>query len=253
MPTGNSAYTSLAEVYDSLSREEQAVWLREVPRILREEGICPPAGIADVACGTGRLTAALADLGYRMTGVDLSPDMLEQARKNAAAVRVRYPLVCQDMRELSLQGRADALLCCCDGLNYLRREADLSRTLEAFFAGLAPGGLLLADLSAPAKLLAMDGQFYGVEEEDAAYLWSNRYHSESRCLTMDLTLFIREGDGRFRREHELHRQRVYTPEALEAALSAAGFTQIRLRDGWGDTPVGPQTQRMVIRGRKPLK
>ncbi|MGI6315541.1 MAG: class I SAM-dependent DNA methyltransferase [Christensenellales bacterium] len=248
----NSAYTSLAEVYDSLSLEEQSVWLRETPRILREEGILPPSSLADVACGTGRLTAALADRGYSVTGVDLSPEMLEQARRNAASARVRVPLVCQDMRELELPRRVSALLCMCDGLNYLQKGTDLRKALAGFHAALLPGGLLLADLSAPAKLLGMDGQFYGLEEEDVAYLWSNRYHPKAGCLSMDLTLFIREADGRFRRERELHRQYLHTPEELRVSFSCAGFSDIRLSDGWEDDPAGPDTQRIVLRARKPL-
>lgn len=42
-----------------------------------EPGISPAL---DFGCGTGRITAMLLELGYRVTGYDLSPRMLDQAR-----------------------------------------------------------------------------------------------------------------------------------------------------------------------------
>ncbi|MHA6631457.1 class I SAM-dependent methyltransferase [Pseudonocardia sichuanensis] len=44
-----------------------------------------PAAVLDVGCGTGSLSALLAEAGHRVTGVDLSPRMVEQARAKLAA------------------------------------------------------------------------------------------------------------------------------------------------------------------------
>lgn len=39
-----------------------------------------PARIADLGCGTGTLTRLLVDAGYRVDGIDLSPEMIRRAR-----------------------------------------------------------------------------------------------------------------------------------------------------------------------------
>ncbi len=43
----------------------------------------PPARILDIGCGTGSLSLVLANLGHQVTGIDLSPKMIAQARKKA--------------------------------------------------------------------------------------------------------------------------------------------------------------------------
>ncbi len=56
----------------------------------------PPDAVLDIGCGTGSLTILLAGLGYRMTGVDLSPAMLTQARAKAVDAGVDVSFHVQD-------------------------------------------------------------------------------------------------------------------------------------------------------------
>jgi ubiquinone/menaquinone biosynthesis C-methylase UbiE len=53
-----------------------------------------PLDVLDVGCGTGFLSLLLAEMGHRVTGIDLASSMLEQARSKAAArsltVNFRY-------------------------------------------------------------------------------------------------------------------------------------------------------------------
>ena len=41
----------------------------------------PPVRIADIGCGTGSLSLLLAEAGHRITGLDISPEMVDLARK----------------------------------------------------------------------------------------------------------------------------------------------------------------------------
>ena len=86
--------------------------------------------------------------------------------------------------------------------------------------------------------------FFGEERDDVAYLWQNRFDSESRTLNMDLTFFVREPDGRYRRFTETHVQRAHEPESICKALEACGFTEIRI---YGDrTFTAPDDREMRI-------
>jgi SAM-dependent methyltransferase len=60
----------------------RGVWRELLLELLPEA----PARIADLGCGTGTLSALLADEGYDVTGVDFSPEMVARARRKAPSV-----------------------------------------------------------------------------------------------------------------------------------------------------------------------
>jgi len=71
-----------------------------------------PARIADLGCGTGSLSVLLAEAGYDLTGLDLSPQMLAAARTKADRAGVPLRLVPGDAAEPDLEpGAYDAVLC----------------------------------------------------------------------------------------------------------------------------------------------
>ena len=57
-------------------------------RIVRRIGVAPGEDVLDVACGTGNAALRAAEAGARVTGVDLTPELLEEARRLAAEAGV---------------------------------------------------------------------------------------------------------------------------------------------------------------------
>jgi len=81
-------YGKLPEIYDLLflqNRDEQISYLLNVISSVGEIKTC-----FDVGCGTGLYTERLAKSGLDVFGVDLSADMLEQAKRCHSHSRVRY-------------------------------------------------------------------------------------------------------------------------------------------------------------------
>jgi ubiquinone/menaquinone biosynthesis C-methylase UbiE len=87
----------------------------EVDFLIERLLIPPGAAILDVGCGTGRHAVELARRGYRVTGVDISSGMLEQARQAAGAANVNISWHHVDAASFSPDKRFNAVICLCEG------------------------------------------------------------------------------------------------------------------------------------------
>lgn len=118
------------------SELEQAM-LVVLARLLQRED-APAGPVADVGCGTGRLTAHLHDLGLDAFGIDLSPGMLAQARTAHPALRFTTGTVTGlDLPDDSCAGALSWY-----SLLHLPPE-HLPQALGELARVLRPGGLLL--------------------------------------------------------------------------------------------------------------
>ena len=222
-------YDDFAGVYDTLMDDfDYDAWSAHYLSLVRGALGAQPARMAECACGTGSLTVRFAREGIAVTGVDLSPAMLRRAEEKARTWGVSCAFIRQDMRRLALTRRADAVLATCDGVNYLTAPEDVRAFFRAAHAVLRPGGVLCFDCSTRHKLEdTMGDAFFGEEREGLAVLWQNRLNRQTHVVTMDVTFFVREEDGRYRRFRETHRQRAHDMQELRAWLEDAGFEGVR--------------------------
>ena len=244
------AYTVLARCYDRLTGDvDYEKWAdyveRHFARLKR-----PVRSVLELGCGTGSLTRLLAERGYAVTAVDLSPDMLTVAEQKCRGLDVR--LLCQDMSKLRLPYRVDAAVSGLDSVNYVTRPAAVKRTFRRVYDALAPGGLFLFDVKTPAALEGADGQTYLDEDDDLFCVWRADYYPRRRVCAYGLDLFVREEDGSWSRGGEYHEEYAYTMEELNGFLREAGFQTIKR---YGDkTMSGPKVgaQRVFFAARKEL-
>ena len=118
--------------------------------------------ILELGCGTGRLLVPLARKGYTITGVDVSPAMLERARRYvyAAGVDERVTLLEQDMRSLELEGGFGLAIAATNTFMHLLTTDDQLGALASIRRVLSPGALLILDVLNPdlGRLLEPGGQ-----------------------------------------------------------------------------------------------
>jgi cyclopropane fatty-acyl-phospholipid synthase-like methyltransferase len=87
----------------------------EVDFLIDALGLSAGAAVLDVGCGTGRHAIELARRGYRVTGVDISAAMLEQAKKDAQAAGVEVQWRHDDATSFVLSDQFGAVICLCEG------------------------------------------------------------------------------------------------------------------------------------------
>ena len=247
-----NSYAFLAGCYDQLTYDvHYAAWADYLQRHFRRRGL-PGNTVLDLACGTGSLTRELAQRGYEMIGVDLSPEMLaEAAEKNRDAGEVPPIFLCQSMDNLDLYGTVDACVCCLDSVNYVTSPKKLQRAFQRVHLFLTPGGLFLFDINTPEKLERMDGQVFLDETEDTYCVWRAEYSKRSRICSyfMDIFRLDRES-GTWERGEELHRERAYTIPELTDYLRQAGFQDIKVYGQLKMRPPVPGEERVFFAARK---
>ena len=243
-----AVYESFADVYDQLmDNVPYAEWGAFIRDLLRREGITGGL-VLDLACGTGRMTNFLAGQGYDMIGVDKSEDMLRIA-KDRSPGEILYLM--QDMRDLDLYGTVRAVVSVCDSLNYITKDRDLLTVFRLVDNYLDPGGLFIFDLNTEYEYRDLIGDRVIAEDrEDVSFIWDNEYDREDHINRIDLSLFVRDHGRTYTKYREVHEQRGYRQEEVEALLKESGLQVLAALDGYSLKAAHDRTPRIVFVARE---
>lgn len=202
--------------------------------------------VLEIGCGSGLLTRHLVDAGHRVIATDASPAMLEVARDYLG---VDAP----ELRELVLPEaplpEVDAIVGIGHSLNYLSDAEAIDRALVAIAGALRPGGILAVDVCDLAWGAARgDGVGQGRIGPDWAIITEFSTPSPDRFVR-DLTTFLPNADGSWRRDSEHHENVLIETARLPARLAALGIAaQIRCAFGVERLPDGLH---VIVGTRKP--
>lgn len=220
----SDAYSILAQFYDLSIDVDYKQWADYLSGLTEHFGHVPRR-ILDLGCGTGNLTFALAEKGYKLTGVDISPEMIKIAAAKAAERKSNIPFYQQDLRFVEFRPNSfDTIISACDVINYLLTEVELRQAFKNVHRLLESDGLWLFDLNSTFKLQEIYGnQSYADLQSDFAYFWDNQYDWEQDLCRMDLTFFVQNSKGLYERVRETHRQKLWRPEVITAVAQESGF------------------------------
>jgi ubiquinone/menaquinone biosynthesis C-methylase UbiE len=187
-----------------------------------------PQTILDIACGEGTFAVAMAKRGLQVTGVDLSPQMLQFARERAARENVDVRFVLQDMRFLSFEEGFDLATCWFDSLNYLLELEDLEKTFGGAYRALKKAGLFIFDMNTVHGLAISWPRYPCYVQQDTPGLFEVHrpsYDFATSTAKMMITGFAKEGK-RWARMDEEHKERGYTLEEIRQCLEKTGFQEL---------------------------
>jgi SAM-dependent methyltransferase len=135
-------------LYASLYDAGEVGWPGEMEFYRRAaESSGPRPSVLDVACGTGRIAFALAELGLPVTGTDLSPGMIEVARSKTVGRNPRW--VVSDMRRLAVAGTFSCAIVGGHAFQFMATDRDAVAALSAIRRHLDPCGRVVLHIDNP--------------------------------------------------------------------------------------------------------
>lgn len=199
----------------------------------------------ELGCGSGAFCRALARAGYEMTGADISAPMLSEGMKRAREEGVRVDFVQADAARLHTPKPFDFILSPNDCYNYIPQEK-LSSAFARVASSLKSGGIFWLDVSSACKLRQkVANNIFADDRDEITYLSFNTL-KENR-VEMDVTLFVKERDGRFCRFDEKHTQYIHEEDALTNALEGAGFSIVKVEGHLGEAKEGSDRLNLICR------
>ncbi|MCS6969218.1 MAG: class I SAM-dependent methyltransferase [Cytophagales bacterium] len=258
-----NAYQSVfAELYDLFY--QQKPYEAEVDFLHQKLSSYGVKNILELACGTGSHALRLAALGYSVVATDASADMILQARtkqqqweQSGKLPLGRVSFLQADMANLPEQigNNFDSVLCLFDSLGYLVDNATLRKTLQNIYSKLKENGIFIVEYWHGAAMArhyqpvrirrwqTPEAQVVRFSETTIDYL--------QQVAQVYFTIHQIFHDGRACVYSEMHRNRFFLVQEMNAFLENAGFQVVETLRGYsGETSIDADTWHVLAIARK---
>jgi|SRR5579859_5797937 len=181
--------------------------------------------VLDVGCGTGQLARYFLDQGYRVTGLDLSANMLTHARKHTAAYLAdgRASFIEADASNFQLDRQFGLVVSTFDALNHLPDEDALRRCFGCVAATLVSGGFFLFDLNTRVGLTRWSEVDLHLADGPTRLQIRGSYDGRSKHASMTFSGIACDQAGQAYDFEEVVVETIFDLEQVRLALLDAGW------------------------------
>jgi SAM-dependent methyltransferase len=185
--------------------------------------------ILELACGTGRITIALAKAGFKVTGIDYADGMFKEAREKSTKAGVEVEWVKGDMRDFSIGKKFSLIFLATNALCHLLTLDDFEACMSTVRNHLAPNGRFVISLFVPRNELL-------INNPEERFPFSEYEDPEGRGRIVVTESYEYEADTQIKRIKTYHsipgeeaeiegelNLRMYFPQELDALLKYNGF------------------------------
>ena len=202
--------------------------------------------VLDLACGPGRHATTLAKRGFRVTGVDLSPFLLRQAKGLAQAEGVSIEWVREDMRSFARPEAFDLAISLFTSFGYFGDRRDDVRVLRNVYQSLRENGAIVMEMMGKERLASVFQPTGSVKLPDGRILVERREILDNWSRIRNEWIVI-EGDTATTFQFEIS---IYSGHELKDRLYEAGFNEVTLFGGFDGSEYGLDARRLVAVARK---
>lgn len=218
-----------------------------IDEIVRRRGVGPPGPLLDVACGTGRHARAFEDLGYAVTGIDHSSEMLSVARSAQPDGSISF--VEADMRAFEVGDRFKVAVCLFDSIGYAASKDGVLQVLARVRSALQPGGLFACEFwHLPAMLRNFEPvrvRRWTTPEGEIIRVSETQLRREEQLADVDYTIIDLRSHPSIIRERQTNRY--FTVDEMDSLLISSGFEALEHFAGYNeDQQITDDTWHVVV-------
>jgi len=208
--------------------------------------------VLELACGTGRITVALALAGFNVSGIDYAAGMLKEARRKSTEQGVEVEWVKADMRDFDLGRKFSLIILPANTLCHLLDLSDFEACLTNVRKHLVPNGRFVIDVFVPKMELL-------VNKPGKRFPFSEYNDPDGRGRIIVTESYVYESDTQIKRIKTYHsvpgedtemegelNMRMYFPQELDALIKYNGFELEHKYGSYDQTAFGPESEKQLL-------
>lgn len=202
----------------------------------------PNAHFIDVACGKGRHSKYLHSLGFRVTGIDLSENSINEAMEDTAHLK-GIDFHQQDIRQSFPERDADFAVNLFTSFGYFETYEEHQAAMTNMLESLKMGGKIVLDyMNASEVLLSLKHE--ELREVDGVHFKIRRY-IEQGCIIKEITVLDHEQEHIFE-----ERVKAFSKSDLEKLMRNSGFKICATFGSYNLEPYSENSSRVVLIAEK---
>jgi SAM-dependent methyltransferase len=224
----NSAFSRYAKYYDLLyvdkKYEEEA---RYISFLLKKNNI-KATTLLELGSGTGKHARALVEEGFQVTGIELSQEMVDEAKRRALE-----GFICHqgDICKFSLNEKYDAIISLFHVISYITSNEALNQLFKNVSDHLEDNGLFLFDFwYGPAVLSqGVETRVRRIKDShvEITRIAESTMRDQDNCVDVNYTILISEiQDGVSEKFSELHTMRYFSLLELDLYAERHGLKRV---------------------------
>ena len=221
--------------------------LEEVAFVEKVLGLEPGMSILDCPCGHGRHSVELAKRGYHVTGQDLNPFFIQQAKIAAKKENVKVSWVEGDMREIEAVSQYHMALNLFTAFGYLESDDEDQKALDQVAKALQPGGKFFLDVMNRDRVVRQYKPKDWNELPDGSIVIVEKEFDHLTGRNVEKRVRIWKGG---KREETFLSLRMYTVAELTRMMAKAGLEVIELYGDYHGNPLSFESSRFILVSQK---
>jgi len=217
---------------------------KEINFLVKYAELNQPLEILDLACGHGRHANALAQLGHKVTGIDITDGFLKLAKKEAAQLNVDVKFIHRDMREIDYVNAFERVFALFTAIGYFDDEQN-EKVFRNIFNALKPNGIFCFDSHNRDTFMTYYLPSSVVEREGNFMIDERKFDSILGHSVTKRTVIYHQSMKSFQ-----FSVRFYNPTEIIKLFKQIGFSGVEFYENWEGEPLGQGAKRMVVIARK---